>query len=84
MNAHKIDPLLAALRCAHTDLAPVEVAKKGAVSLKDRAIDLWQDGADTLDIASALGPAVTEAWVLRIISRWRSEQIEAGTRGAAE
>lgn len=84
MTAYKIDPLLAALQFAHTDIAPVQVTKNGSVSLKDRAIDLWQDGADTLDIASALGPAVTEAWVLRIINRWRSEQIAAGTRGAAE
>lgn len=82
MSAHKIDPLLAALRCAHTDMAPVEATKNGAVSLKDRAIDLWHDGADTLDIAHALG--VAECWVLRIINRYRSEQIAAGTRGAAE
>ncbi|MFG1388832.1 helix-turn-helix domain-containing protein [Xanthobacter versatilis] len=82
MNAHKVDPLLTALQFAHTDIAPVQVTKKGAVSLKDRAIDLWQDGADTLDIAHALG--VAECWVSRIINRWRSEQIEAGTRGAVE
>lgn len=82
MTAHKIDPLLTALQFAHTDMAPVHVTKKGTVSLKGRAIDLWHDGADTLDIAHALGPAVTEAWVLRIINRHRSEQIAAGTGGA--
>ena len=82
MTARKIDPLLTALQFAHTDLAPVQVTKNGTVSLKDRAIDLWHDGADTLDIAHAL--SVAECWVLRIINRWKSEQIEAGTRGAAK
>lgn len=77
MTAHKIDPFHAALQAVHTDR--LQSASRVQV-LKGRVIDLWCDGFDTLDISHELG--VAESWCLHIINRWRSEQIEAGTRGA--
>ena len=51
--------------------------------LKDEAISLWHDGLDTNDIAERLN--ISEAWVYRILARYREDQIAAGLndRGGA-
>lgn len=49
---------------------------------RDRVIELWCDGMDTMDVAAVVG--LHDEWCHRVISRWTARQVAAGkkVRGA--